>query len=77
MRAQASAFYLFVVNLIGIGMGPTAVAMVTDYVFRDDSAVRWSLLVVGIVTHVGCIASLGLGLKPFRASLDRMAAASR
>jgi MFS family permease len=77
MRAQASAFYLFVVNLIGIGLGPTAVAMVTDYVFGDDSAVRWSLLVVGLVTHAGCIASLALGLKPFRDSLDRVEAAAR
>jgi MFS family permease len=77
MRAQASAFYLFVVNLIGIGLGPTAVAMVTDYVFGDDSAVRWSLLLVGIVTHVGCVAALALGLKPFRESLDRVEAAAR
>ncbi len=77
MRAQASAFYLFVVNLIGIGLGPTAVAMVTDYVFGDDAAVRWSLLLVGIVTHLGCVTSLALGLKPFRASLDRVAEPSR
>ena len=74
MRAQASAFYLFVVNLIGLGLGPTAVAMVTDYVFRDDGALRWSLLLVGIVTHVGTVAALALGLKPFRASLDRVSA---
>jgi MFS family permease len=76
MRAQASAFYLFVVNLLGLGLGPTAVAMVTDYVFGDDSALRWSLLLVGVVTHVGTVAALGLGLKPFRASLDRVAAAT-
>jgi MFS family permease len=77
MRAQASAFYLFVVNLIGIGLGPTAVAMVTDYVFGDDAAVRWSLLLVGIVTHLGCVTALALGLKPFRASLDRIAEVAR
>jgi hypothetical protein len=75
MRAQVSAVYLFVVNLIGIGMGPTAVALVTDYVFRDDAAVRWSLLLVGLVTHTGCITCLALGLKPFRESLDRAEAA--
>jgi MFS family permease len=73
MRAQASALYLFVANLIGLGLGPTAVAMVTDYVFRDDAAVRWSLLLVGIVTHVGTFAALALGLKPFRESLERAA----
>ena len=51
--------------------------MVTDYVFGDDAAVRWSLLLVGIVTHLGCVTSLALGLKPFRASLDRVAEPSR
>src|SRR5690606_28292813 len=32
MRGQASAIYLFVITLIGLGIGPTAVALVTDYV---------------------------------------------
>ena len=36
MRAQFSAVYLFVVNLTGIGFGGTAVALITDYVFRND-----------------------------------------
>jgi len=53
MRAQASALYLFVVNLIGLGLGPTAVAMTTDYVFADDLAVRYSLLSVATLAHVG------------------------
>lgn len=75
MRAVTSALYLFVVNLIGLGLGPTAVAVVTDYVFRDDMALRYSLLVVGIVTHIGTVLALGLGLKPFRDSLDRIEAA--
>ena len=46
MRGQASAVYLFVVNLIGLGLGPTAVALITDYVFRNDHAVHYSLLIV-------------------------------
>lgn len=43
MRAQLSATYLFVVNLIGLGLGPTAVALVTDKVFHDDRMVGYSL----------------------------------
>src|SRR6185436_12188877 len=42
MRGQASAIYLFVVNLIGLGIGPSAVAAATDFVFEDDQAVRYS-----------------------------------
>ena len=72
MRGQASALYLFVVNLIGLGLGPTAVAMCTDYVFRDDVAVGYSLLWVSVLAHVGSVIFLWLGLKQFRHSLERL-----
>jgi hypothetical protein len=70
MRAQASALYLFVINLIGLGLGPTAVALVTDQVFRDKNAVGLSLLVVGVLAGVAAIALLGIGLGPYRRSLE-------
>ncbi len=74
MRGQASAIYLFVVNLIGLGIGPTAVAMTTDYVFHDDNAVNYSLLIVGTLAHVVSTALLWMGLKPFVESLERLKA---
>ena len=79
MRAQASALYLFVINLIGLGLGPTAVATLTEDVFRDKNAVHLSLLVVGVVAHVVAAALLWLGLKHYRRSLgilERMRAES-
>jgi hypothetical protein len=74
MREQASALYLFVINLIGLGLGPTAVALVTDYVFHDDNAVHVSLLIVEGLAHLVAIALIGLGLKPYRQSLDYLTA---
>ena len=70
MRAQATALYLFVINLIGMGLGPTAVALVTDRVFHDEGAVDRSLLLVGLVADSAAIVLLWLGLKPYRRSLD-------
>ncbi|HEX2714021.1 MAG TPA: MFS transporter, partial [Candidatus Acidoferrales bacterium] len=72
MRGQASALYLFVINLIGLGLGPTAVAALTDYVFRNDNAVNYSLLVVGTLAHVGAAVLLWAGLKPYRRSLEHL-----
>ena len=72
MRGQASAVYLFVITLIGLGIGPTAVALVTDYVFADDLALRWSLL---IISGLACLSAAGLlatCLKPYRASVASM-----
>ncbi len=72
MRGQASAVYLFVINLIGLGIGPTAVAMTTDYVFHDDNAVNYSLMIVCTIAHVIAGILLWVGRKPFGESLDRL-----
>ena len=71
MRGQASAVYLFIVNLVGLGVGPTAVALVTDYVFANDQQLRWSMLIVGTVANVLAMALLAAGLKPYRETLQR------
>ncbi|OEY70912.1 hypothetical protein BI198_03005 [Rheinheimera salexigens] len=48
-RAQATAIYLFVINLIGLGLGPVLVAVLTDYVFQDPTAVGKSLSLVSFI----------------------------
>ncbi|MDZ4731112.1 MAG: MFS transporter [Xanthomonadales bacterium] len=45
MRGQATAIYFFVISLLGIGTGPTLVAMLTDYVFGNPEDVRWALMI--------------------------------
>lgn len=72
MRAQASAVYLFVVNLLGLGLGPTAVAAATDHIFKDDNAVRYSLLLVAASAHLVASLLLWVGMKHFRKSMDRL-----
>lgn len=72
MRAQAAAVYLFVNNLIGLGLGPTAIALVTDYVFQDDNMVRYSLLIVTSAAHLISAALWWIGLKHYQRSIDRL-----
>lgn len=69
MRGQASAIYLFVITLIGLGIGPTAVALVTDYLFADDQALRYSLLIVSTLAVSSSLLLLGKGLQPYRESV--------
>lgn len=47
MRAQVSAIYLLVANLISIGCGPTVIALITDYGFADELRVGASIAIVG------------------------------
>jgi len=51
MRATASAINLFVVNMVGLGAGPLIVGMLNDAMAPrfGDEAIRYSLLVVGVV----------------------------
>ena len=72
MRGQASALYLFVITLIGLGIGPTAVALVTDFVFADDNALRYSLLIVTALAVLSSIILLYRGLAPYRDSVERL-----
>ncbi len=74
MRAQASSIYLFVVNLIGLGCGPLAVASFTDKVFHDDHAVRYSILIVSTAAHIIAAVLLWVGIKQFNLSLERLKA---
>ena len=69
MRGQASAIYLFVITLIGLGIGPTAVALVTDYLFADDQALRYSLLIVSTLAVASSLLLLAKGLQPYRESV--------
>lgn len=65
MRGQASAIYLFIVNIIAMGIGPTAVGLLSTKVF-GDAGLNYALVLVGVT---GCLLSailLMLGLAPLR-----------
>jgi MFS family permease len=67
LRGQVSALFLFVVNMVGIGLGATSVGFVTDHVFGYDGAVKYSLAIVpplslligGVMLLFCCRAFLG------------------
>jgi MFS family permease len=46
MRAQSIALFLLFDSLIGLGFGPTAVALLTDFIFRDEALVGQALATV-------------------------------
>jgi MFS family permease len=58
LRAQGVALFFVVVNLISGIVGPTSVALVTDYVFRDVNALRYALSAVTVTGMVLAIVLL-------------------
>ncbi|MFW6092573.1 MAG: MFS transporter [Pseudomonadota bacterium] len=67
MRAQATAMMLFLVNIVGLGLGATFIAFITDFVFGDDMALRYSIVVSSLIIAPTVITILAFGLKHFRA----------
>jgi hypothetical protein len=51
MRAVAAAVLLFILNIIGLGLGPQAVGIVSDLLrpAYGDESLRYSLLIAGFV----------------------------
>jgi MFS family permease len=49
MRGQATAFLFLFSSMIGFGLGPLAIALLTDKVFGDDRSIKYSLAAVAAV----------------------------
>lgn len=69
LRAQVSALFLLVSNLIGLGLGTTLVAMLTDRYFGSPAAVGMSMSLVIAVASLLAIFLLGRGCSHFRQSV--------
>jgi len=65
MRGQVIAVYLLLGGLLGIGLGPTLVAVVTDYVFQDDNALPWSIAVTALPVSLLGVWLTWSGQKPY------------
>jgi predicted MFS family arabinose efflux permease len=57
MRALTSAILFFVLNLIGLGMGPLTAGILSDYFTEAHGAdgLRYAMLVVGLIASVGVL----------------------
>lgn len=65
MRAQISAVYLFTISVIGNGLGPLLVALVTDFLLQDENMLRYSMAFFAAVMAPGGAALMYLAIKPY------------
>lgn len=65
MRGQVTALWLFLFNFVGYGFGPTCIALITDYVFRDEGRLGEALATASAVLGVVAILSIWYGMKPY------------
>jgi len=70
MRGIASAVMIFVVSIIGLGLGPSAIAFMTDFILQDESQLRYSIAVVPAILLLLSSAFGFAGMKAYLRSLD-------
>jgi len=69
MRAQVTALFLFSSNIIGLSLGPSAVAFFTDYVFGDIYLIGRSIALLSFSIIPLSLAVLWLGLRAYGRTL--------
>jgi MFS family permease len=69
MRAQSSAVYYLVVNVLGLTLGPTGIALLTDYVFKDTKALRYSVACAAVAAGLLTAIFLVYNLRQYRAQV--------
>ena len=65
MRAQVTALFFLSLNILGITGGSTLVALCTDFVFRDETLVGYSMSLISSLAVIIGVLLLLWGLKYF------------
>jgi MFS family permease len=72
VQGVVASFYTFSAQLIGYGIGPTAIALVTDRVFHDPKMVGYSMEIVMSTASVVACLLLFSALKHYRKMMSEM-----
>lgn len=72
MRGKAIAVYLLLGGLLGIGLGPTSVALLTDRVFHDEAMLGSSLILISAPASLLGLWLCWSGLRPYAETLARL-----
>lgn len=76
MRGQVIAMFSFVVNIVGMGIGPLVIALLTDFVFKDEARLGWSIVLASVIIKPFILTLFWLCLKAYRESLAAYEAAT-
>ena len=72
LRGQVTALTLLAVNLIGLGLGSSMIAAITDFGFGDEGALRYAIAITGAIMLPIMVLMLATGMGRYRAALREM-----
>lgn len=71
IRAQLLAFFLFVFTILGLGVGPAIVGGLTDYLFKDEAKLGYSLAIVVVTGAIVALLSFRAALRYLAPAIER------
>jgi MFS family permease len=71
LRGTASAYYFVIVSLVGYGIGPTGVPLVTKYVFHDPARIGEAMAIISAIFGLCAAVLLSIAVSGFRAERAR------
>ncbi len=72
LRGQVTALTLLAVNLIGLGLGSSLIAGITDFGFGDEGALRYAISITGAIMLPIMVLLLATGMGRYRKALQAM-----
>jgi MFS family permease len=75
LRAQVNALYMFTLSVIGQGLGPTVIALMTRYLFNSEADLRYAMVTAAAIAGPVSLALIWRTLKPYGEAYRRSASA--
>ena len=70
MRGQMTFLFLFTMNVVGMGLGPLFVALLSQYVF-SEAEIRYSIMLTSAALGVPAIYAFWFGMRPYGEAMKR------
>ncbi len=70
LRGQMTFLFLFIMNVVGMGLGPLVVALLTDGVF-GEAGIRWSIFTTALVLGPPAIFIFWFGSKHYGKAMEQ------
>jgi len=65
LRAQVNAIYLFTLSVLGSGLGPTVIALMTDYLFQSEGSLRYAMVTAAAIAEPISLWLIWTAVKPY------------
>jgi MFS family permease len=72
MRGQATALFMFFYSVVGNGLSPSLLGLISTYGFHDPAKLRYAILLVNVLFMPASLLVFWLGIGPYRRELKRL-----